>query len=170
MDCYKIKEYKPGHEQEVYCLVKAVYDEFISHENSTDGNQLFYEWISPGEIANRQKSQNNMWLAWMGKELLGMIEIRDSNTVSLLFVNKYYQNNGIARHLFQTALTECTKRGSDIDKFYVHASICSVLVYKNLGFYVTGKAHKENGIYYVPMEMTINKEDKNRTKVKKTES
>ncbi len=156
MNLFRIKQYAPGNGQKVYSLIKAVYDEFVAPENSEGGNNLFYQWIAPNKIANRQKQQNNMWLAWDEEKIVGVIEMRDRNNITLFFVDKHYQNRGIARLLFQTAIAACTKRTPTIEKFHVHASICSVPVYKCFGFYETGKAHKRNGIHYVPMEMDIN--------------
>ena len=44
---------------------------------------------------------------------------------------------------------------SNLDKFYVHASPYSIPVYKKMGFIETGNMMEENGIKYLPMEMTI---------------
>ena len=46
---------------------------------------------------------------------------------------------------------------SKLDKFYVHASPYSIPIYKKLGFIETDKILEENGIKYLPMEMTIKK-------------
>ncbi|QGY47937.1 GNAT family N-acetyltransferase [Maribellus comscasis] len=155
MEEYSIKPFKQGNEKAVHQLVKTVYDEFVRHENTEEGNLLFYDWIMPQKIAARQKQQNNLWLAWSSNKIIGMMEIRDNQNITLLFVDKNYQKRGIARNLFQTALNEYKKREFNLDKFYVHASLSSVPVYKSLGFNVVSKARKENGIYYVSMETNI---------------
>ena len=157
MENFQIKSFKKGDEETIHKLVKTVYDEFVKHENTKEGNQLFYDWIAPENIAGRQKYQNNLWLAWSNDKLAGIIEIRDNKNITLLFVDRQFQGHGIASALFQTMLSECIKRETAINKFFVHASLCSVPVYKNLGFSVIHKTQKENGIYYVPMEMDIRK-------------
>ena len=155
MKTVQIKSFQSGEEQAAHQLVKSVYDEYVAPENTPEGNQHFYDWIAPDQIAKRQEKQNNLWLAWDNVQLAGLIEIRDGNNITLLFVDKAWQKRGIATLLFQTALKECLKRNPDLDKFLVHASLCSVPVYKSFGFKVTEKARKENGIYFVPMELQI---------------
>lgn len=157
MKWLQIKRYKLGDEKPVHELVKSVYDEFISHENSIEGNELFYNWIAPDSIARRQEAQNNLWIAWADGEVVGIIEIRDNKNITLLFVDKFYQSRGIATNLLQTALSVSIGRNPKLEKFFVHASLCSMPVYKRLGFKVTGKARKDKGIYYVPMELPIEK-------------
>jgi len=155
MGRFEIRQFIPGDEKLIHELVKTVYDEFISQENSKEGNQLFYDWITTENIASRQQAQNNLWLAWEQKKLVGVIELRDKQHITLLFVDKSYQGLGIATQLFKKSVNESMNRFPEIDKFFVHASLCSVPAYKSLGFKVTGAAKKENGIYYVPMEMQI---------------
>ena len=157
MGKFQIKQYNPGDEKLVHALVKTVYDEFISHENSKEGNKLFYDWITTENIAGRQQVQNNLWLAWERKKLAGVIEIRDKQHITLLFVDKLYQGLGIATQLFQKAINESIRRYPETDKFFVHTSLCSVPFYKSLGFKITGKARNKNGIYYIPMEIPISK-------------
>lgn len=152
-----IKKYKQGQEIAIFQLIKAVYDAFVAIDYSPEGNAFFYDWIQPQKIAERQLKQNNIWLAYMGAELAGVIEIRDNKFVSLLFVDKNYQRHGIAKSLFDASLREMKQRNSSLDKVYVHASPFSIPIYRNMGFVETDDMCEENGIKYVPMEMIIKK-------------
>lgn len=100
MDTLKIEKYQVGQEAAIYQLVKRVYDEFVSVDYCEEGNTFFYNWIQPSRIAERQCKQVNIWVASKNSELVGMIEIRDNKFISLLFVDKKYQRQGIAKRLF----------------------------------------------------------------------
>lgn len=93
----------------------------------------------------------------MDNELAGMIEIRDNKFISLLFVEKKYQGQGIANKLFDESLKEIIQRDSNLDKFYVHASPYSIPIYEKMGLIKADSMREEKGIKYLPMEMTIKK-------------
>jgi GNAT superfamily N-acetyltransferase len=155
MNTVKIERYQSGQEIMIYQLIKKVYDEFVSVDYSNEGNRFFYEWIKPSKIAERQRNQINIWIAFIDSKLVGMIEIRDNKYISLLFVDKEYQGKGIAKKLFEKSLKEIIRRDPKLNKFYVHASPYSIPIYKKMGFIETDDMQEENGMKYLPMEMTI---------------
>jgi GNAT superfamily N-acetyltransferase len=157
MNTIEIEQYQNGQEIMIHQLIKKVYDEFVSIDYCEEGNKFFYDWIQPSRIAERQRNQINLWVAFMDLKLVGMIEVRDNKFISLLFVDKDYQGQGIAKRLFDESLKEIIRRDSKLNKFYVHASPYSIPIYKKLGFIETDKMQEENGMKYLPMEMTINK-------------
>jgi GNAT superfamily N-acetyltransferase len=157
MDKVRIEKFKAGQETMIHQLIKKVYDEFVSLDYSDEGNQFFYDWIQPSRILERQKKRRTILTAIVDSIIIGVIEIRDNNTISLLFVDKAYQVRGIAKKLFQESLKECIKKDRKLDKFYVHASPFSIPVYNKLGFSVTDVMQENNGIKYLPMEMEIKK-------------
>ncbi len=151
----EISDYHSGQELEIHNLIKRVYDEFVSVDYSPAGNQFFYDWIDPSKIAERQLFKRTIFIALADSEIIGMIEIRDNNTISLLFVDKTFQGQGIARKLFHTALKSCLLNDPTLEKFYVHASPFSIPIYKKLGFAETDIMQEQNGIKYLPMEKLI---------------
>jgi predicted GNAT family N-acyltransferase len=76
---------------------------------------------------------------------------------------KQYQNGQVVmiyhliKRVFDESLKETIRRDPKLDKFYVHASPYSIPIYRKLGFIKTDKMQEENGIKYLPMEITINK-------------
>lgn len=144
-----------GQENAVYELIKRVYDEFVAMDYSEVGNRFFYDWIEPSKIAQRQIDGRNLWVAYEGSMLVGMVETRDNKYISLLFVDKAFQGRGIAKSLFKVALDEILERDPSTEKILVHSSPYSISVYKKLGFKETGTITEENGIRYLPMEMII---------------
>ena len=157
MSTIRIEPYQKGQEIMIHQLIKKVYDEFVSIDYCEEGNKFFYDWVQPSRIAERQRNQINLWVAFMDSKLVGMIEIRDNKYISLLFVDKEYQGQGIAKKLFDESLKEILRRDSKLDKFYVHASPYSIPIYKKMGFIETDSMQEENGMKYLPMEMTIKK-------------
>jgi len=155
----KIEKYQNGQEISIHELIKRVYDEFVSIDYTDEGNQFFYDWIQPAKIAERQLTQINILVAFMDSKLIGMIEIRDNKNISLFFVDKEYQGQGIARRLFQESLKNCIQRDVTLDKFYVHASPFSIPIYTKLGFGQTDTMQTKFGIKYLPMEMTIKQQN-----------
>lgn len=145
-----------GQERAVYELIKRVYDEFVAVDYGEVGNRFFYEWIEPSKIAQRQIDGRNLWVAFEGSELVGVVETMDNKYISLLFVDKTFQGRGIAKALFKVALDEMLESDPSIEKILVHASPYSIPVYKKLGFRETGPMTEENGIKYLPMELIIN--------------
>jgi len=152
---FKIQPYKLGQEYQITKLIRRVYDEFVAPDYTDDGNEFFYDWISPEKIADRQKQHVNLYTATINSEIVGMIEIRENKNISLLFVDKDYHGKGIAKGLFLTALKECLAKDNSLDKFYVHASPYSIPAYERLGFKKTREMHEEHGIKYLPMEMEL---------------
>jgi predicted GNAT family N-acyltransferase len=157
MDDIRIKKFQFGQEKLIFKLINRVYNEYVSIDYREEGNKFFYDWIQPAKIAERQIRQTNIWVAFNDSEMVGMIEIRENKYISLLFVDKNHQGRGIAKKLINKSLKEVIKRDSDIDKFYVHASPYSIPIYKKMGFVETDSMQEENGIKYLPMELTIKK-------------
>ncbi|PKP20081.1 MAG: hypothetical protein CVU05_09865 [Bacteroidetes bacterium HGW-Bacteroidetes-21] len=155
MKTIEIKAFRKGMETVIYQLIKKVYDDFVAVDYSDNGNLFFYNWIQPSKIALRQEIQNNLWVAYDEKRMVGMIEIRENKNISLLFVDKEYQGQGIARMLFQVALNISFERDPCLKTYYVHASPFSIPIYEKLGFVAQDEMKIEHGIKYLPMEMQL---------------
>jgi len=153
MNTIHIEKYQSGQEEQIYRLIKKVYDEFVAVDYTEAGNLFFYDWIEPSRIAERQQHQVSLLVAWDGSEVIGMIEMRDNNTISLLFVDKEYQGLGIARQLLDHALAMCFQRDPEPSEIFVHASPFSIPVYQKLGFTATDVMQEEHGIKFLPMKM-----------------
>ncbi len=150
-----IQKYIPGQEGQISSFIREIYDEFVAVDYGAEGNQYFYEWIDPARIATRQQKYISLFTAWIESELAGMIEMRENNTISLLFTAKKFHRRGIAKKLVQAALTDCLKKDPELRKIYVHASPFSIPIYRKLGFKATEVMQEENGIKYLPMSMEI---------------
>jgi len=84
----------------------------------------------------------------------------DASPMVLLEVSKTLNKMGFKlppKKLFDKSLKEVIRRDPKIDKFYVHASPYSIPIYKKMGFIETDNLQEENGMKYLPMEITIKK-------------
>ena len=152
----RIGEFFPGEEKEVYDLVMRVFNEFVGHEYSAQGNAVFNEFAAADNIARRFEEGNIIQTAkieYQGKtKIIGMIEARDYNHICLLFVDTPYQGRKVARQLFETLRARVQQHTDFIE---VNSSPYAVGVYESLGFTQTGQLTQTDGITYVPMRMGI---------------
>lgn len=146
-----IEKYRLGIEVELSILIKKVYDEFVAPDYSDEGNTFFYDFIQPKNILERQKRYPAILVAKYNSKIVGMIELRDNSYISLLFVEKEFQGQGIARSLYREALHVLIPLDLRPTQFYVHASPYSIPMYRKLGFCETDSMKEEHGIKYLPM-------------------
>ena len=86
----------------------------------------------------------------------GIIELRDCNHISLLFVHKNYHSQGIAKNLFNKANELCKQYNPDIEEIAVNSSLYAEKIYKKLGFKKVNTKQEKDGIIYIPMIYEIN--------------
>ena len=90
-------------------------------------------------------------LAIAGGQPAGVIDLRDNDHVSLLFVDKGFQRQGIARELLARALSVARPARPGLDRVTVNSSRFGVPIYERLGFRQTGPERTVNGIVFTPM-------------------
>lgn len=87
-------------------------------------------------------------------KVIGMITLRDSTHISLLFVDERYHRRGIGRGLIKY-LTEYLLSEVGASKVTVNASPYGVEFYHKLGFKDIRSEEKKDGIIYTPMEFIL---------------
>ncbi len=130
-------------------FVKNVYDEFISHHHTKEGNNEFYRFIEYDEIIYRiNRAESEIFFTTNDDDtIIATIEIRYYSHIALLYVDKKYHRQGIAKKLFSFI-----KAQSDIKKYTVNASVYAIDIYKKMGFIPKEKCLVErNGLKYLPM-------------------
>lgn len=150
-----ISSFKIGQEQEISTLIKKIFDEFVAPDFTDEGINFFYKFISALNILQRQTTQNTILTASIDSQIVGVIDTRDTHAISLLFVDKTFQGQGIARRLFRETMKRAIKENPAFNKVYVHASRYSIPIYEKFGFVKNGLMNIENGILYLPMALTI---------------
>lgn len=151
----KIEDFRKGEEQDISLLVARVFDEYVSPDYLPEGNRFFHDFIKPEKFVERHELGTIILTAKDNDLIIGMIEVRTLNHISLLFVDKNYQRRMIAKNLFQEALRRCRAVEPGLSMFFVHASPFSVPVYQKLGFTALSGMKEANGIFYLPMQKTL---------------
>jgi GNAT superfamily N-acetyltransferase len=140
-----------GEEDAVYELVARVFGEFVGRAYSDEGRREFLNYVQPGVLLQRSGTGHLGFVALVGSELAGMIEIRDCQHVSLLFVEARFHRRGIARGLLRYALRQCMRARPDVQQISVNSSPNAAETYEHLGFRRIGPTQVRHGIKYVPM-------------------
>ena len=131
-DLLIISNFEIGQENEIHHLVKAVFDEFVAPDYSSEGNDFFYDWITPENILKRQQDERKILVALVDSKIVGIIELRNLNHISLLFVDKLYHRKGIASSLFKEAVFKILNSNPLIENVYVFfISLCNSYVCEN---------------------------------------
>ena len=144
---------KKGEEEKVCALVEKVFNEFVTPDYGSDGVNEFFKFANPLAMAERGGTEQVAIVAEKGGDIVGIVEMRNSNHIALLFVS--CRGEGIARELVKRAVKECRMRHPDLKTITVNSSLFADPVYARMGFMTTGPAQKKNGIIFVPMTLDL---------------
>jgi GNAT superfamily N-acetyltransferase len=150
---------KAGDEGEACRLAREVFHEFVAPLYSKEGVEEFLRYVDPAPMATRAASNHVTLLAEDAGQLLGVIELRDFNHVSLLFVRRGAQGKGVARRLLREALRLIRENRPAMDAVSVHSSPNAVAAYEKLGFRAQEPEKVTRGIRYVPMILSLRRDD-----------
>ena len=151
---YAIRNMLAGEEPNVSRFVGVVFDEFTAPHYSKEGRDSFQDYISGRAIANRAARDHYILVAESPhQEMMGTMEVRNLNHVSLLFVSGEHQNKGVGKKLLDEAISRARERG--MRKLSVNATPNSADAYARLGFGQTDEEIELNGIRFTRMEKNI---------------
>jgi GNAT superfamily N-acetyltransferase len=137
-------------------MVNNVFQEFVGKDYSEEGNNTFMDYIEPKNILERLKNENNnFYVAKHNDEIIGAMEIKNKDHISLFFLMKKYHGKGIGKKLFGNYIKTLKQNNSEIKTITVNSSFYGEKIYEKLGFIKTEEAQEKNGIKYIPMEYKI---------------
>lgn len=140
---------KKGEEGRAFALIEKVFNEFVAPDYEQDGVDEFFRFANPQAMAGRRGPEQIVIIAEKGEDIVGVIEMRSSNHIAMLFVGN--RGEGIAKGLFKKAVKVCLNRHPDIKTITVNSSPFAESIYSKMGFKTTGPVQKKNGIIFVPM-------------------
>ncbi len=140
---------------EVSELVTHVFNEFVAPEYSFEGVQEFHRYIQPSAFRVRSQTNHFSLIALAQDKVVGVIEMRDHNHVSLLFVAPEFQRRGIAKELLRQVLQICRSNEPMLLEISVNSSSYAVPIYEKLGFRRAGEKQVINGIGFIPMALKL---------------
>lgn len=145
-----ISKIASGEEQQVLDLVRHVFDSNVAPAYSSQGNEEFYKYLKLEDFLRRIQCHHQVFVAKdETAQIVGVVEIRDSFHISLLFVREDLQRSGIGRALVEqaTAVANCAGAVS----MTVNSSPNAVAGYESFGFRAVADEQLINGITFIPM-------------------
>ncbi len=146
---------KPDDAEAVSNLVLASFEQYIAPQYTPVGVEAFRKFASAKGLRERAEADHFVVVATTAQDVVGMIEFRHSDHVSLLFVDKASHRQGVARALLERGLTEARKREAGVERVTVNSTRYGVPAYEKLGFLQTGPERAVNGIVFIPMAMRL---------------
>ena len=142
--------------QETLNLVRKVFDEFEAPYYSEEGVASFYKFI---DINNMLEQYENCSLYFYGcfvnDTIVGMIAVKNFVHISLLFVDKHYHKQGIARNLVNHVIEICKNKNPFLKTITVNSSPYAVGFYHKLDFIDISSEQTVDGIMFTPMKLKI---------------
>jgi GNAT superfamily N-acetyltransferase len=151
---YEIKLVKKGELQQALDLVRTVFQEFEGSDYSQAGVDQFYGFIQEESISKMiDAGEFKLWGCFSGPQIIGVIATKNTNHISLMFVDKAYHRQGIATRLFHTVLEDCIRNKENFIE--VNSSPYACGFYHALEFEDTGREKTVNSIRFTPMKYII---------------
>ena len=141
-------------------LIQKVIRQYNSDDYTEDGVNSLLEFTSEPFIRKLLSLGKTIGVGCSIAEndvekLIGVCIIRDWSHMLLFFVDGAYHGQGIGRKLFELALDQCHQKSPDLNMMTVNSTIFALEAYKKLGFVPTDDPQHQNGIVYVPMEISL---------------
>ena len=146
-----IRAIRHGEEETVCGVVKRSFDLHVGQEYSPEGVAEFYRYANSVAMASRLTADHFVLVAEHQNHLVGMIEFRNNQHLSMLFVDPPYFRKGVSRSLFGQALGIIMRANPGADRITVNSSRYAVPVYQSFGFITSGPERTINGIIFIPM-------------------
>ena len=151
-DAVEVSRFRPADAAAVSALVRQVFDEHVACTFQPEGIEEMHRHVSAAAIAGRAETHAT-FVAWQGGLPAGVIEVRDTSHVSMLFVRTSHMGLGIATALIVRAEEAC--RAAGLERLTVHSSVNAQSFYERLGFRPTHDVQHVAGFSFVPMEKRL---------------
>ena len=132
-------------------LVIHMTNDFTVHDYLEDGVWETLKSLHPNRFIGNSCIDHFVLTAEMHEELVGIIEIRENNHISLFCVEKEYRRRGIGRKLLRKAVEICKENNSGLAEVTVNSLPGTVHIYERLGFHPEKPERIEHDIPYTPM-------------------
>jgi GNAT superfamily N-acetyltransferase len=131
-------------------LTITVFKQTVAPLFEPEGIRNFLAYAALDAWTERHRNGQRTWLALKGQRVVGVVQVRDGSHVSLFFIERRQQRQGIGRALIMTAI-----KALGVNRLTVNSSPNSVDAYRRLGFKPVGLEDTKSGIRYTPMESII---------------
>lgn len=148
---------EPGKATEASDLVIHIINEFVAHDYLEDGVWECLRSLQQKHIMGNSLIHHFVLTAELKNVLVGTIEVRENNHISLFCVEKEYQRRGIGRLLLRRALEICVKNNPNLSEVTVNSLPGTVYIYKRLGFHPEIPEYMNGDTSYTRMHLEVSK-------------
>ncbi len=149
------RDMQPDEESEVSGLIARVFNEFIAPGYTEEGRQEFLRYMQPEALLERMQAGNATLVACVDSQIVGILQLRDSSHISMLFVDKAFQGQGISRELLNRAIALARQHDPNVSQMTLNSSPYALPIYEKLGFHPTAPEQIHNGIRFTPMVLDL---------------
>lgn len=151
-----IRKARPKDAEAIHKLIAEVAPT-CQQDFGPNGLENFLSANTIENILERVKTKDYFSLLYEhDKHILGIITIKNHETINQLFVHPQYQKQGIAKELWQQAFS-LIKANTQATEISVLSSSVGVPVYKSFGFKLSGDKSIADDITFYPMSLSLNK-------------
>ena len=150
-----IKKISQKEIKQVENLINKVFDKSIACNYSNEGKKLFKEEHSYDKIQEQHSNYElELWGCFEDENIVGIIGVKNSNNICMLYIDESYQRKGIAKCLFNM-IYDKSKLNKSLDKLTVISPLFCVDIFYKLGFVSDGTEQKFNGVGVSVIPMSI---------------
>jgi GNAT superfamily N-acetyltransferase len=136
-------------------LVLRVFDKYVGSDYSQQGQDVFHSFMQPEIILKRMSTGYSFAIVTLhDAEIIGCIEVKNGNHISVLFVDDRYHRLGVAKRLISLAIEKASSTSS-FNEITVNSSPYAVDIYKKLGFLQLDQEVERDGIRHIPMKKCL---------------
>ena len=152
---YQIRSAYRNEWQDAMALAWRTFLRFEADVYTPEGVKNFENFITDSTLHRMFiMGTYQLFVALHRDKIVGMITLRDSSHISLLFVDEAYHRQGIGRSLIKY-LTEYLLVEVGADRVTVNASPYGTPFYHKMGFRDLRPEESRDGIIYTPMEFIL---------------
>ena len=144
-----------GEESIVSELALKAFKEFIAYECTDEGIFEICRFFDTEAIKRRTEKNSFVLVSDSDKRIVGMLEMQEYRHISMLFVDREYHRNGIARGLLSKSIEIAKSKNSRLQEITVNSSRYAEPAYQKMGFVRTQRMQIEKGIKYIPMVLKL---------------
>lgn len=139
--------------EQALSLTWKTFLEFEAPDYSSEGVASFKRDIidNPTFSEACKQGTNQMWGAFSGNDLVGLMVLRNENHICLAFVDKDHQRKGIGSTLFSLLVQHVKTHNPSAEQLTVNSSPYGIPFYHKLGFVDLGKEQTLEGIRFTAM-------------------
>ncbi|GHS86113.1 hypothetical protein AGMMS49957_03650 [Synergistales bacterium] len=123
-----------------------------------EGRQAFERYISTAAIENRARMGCKFELAMIDGQIVGVIETRKADCISMLYVRLAYARLGIGSRLVYRVASGCAARG--FKKLTTYVADEEIGFYERVGFTQCGDRGETLGISSTPYKLSMSQRDR----------